>query len=238
MNSTGSLVNLFQYTARESDTETGLYYYRARYYNPTTQRFVSEDPAGLAAGINSYSYAGNRPTDFKDPTGLDYNVNYDPNTNTLNVSAAVGIYGSDASSQLAASWQQSANNYWNSGNRKYGNCNVRFNFTFNFLPNFNPAWDTGPQNLVFVEPGTMPFNVLGVTYNNYGYWSRGLLPWGVAHEMGHLLLLGDDYPQLMPQSLFNMIHGNHDGHIMSSNPISVAQHEVDEILAGRGCGCK
>ncbi len=36
--STGSLVNPFQYTARESDSETGLYYYRARYYDPSTGR--------------------------------------------------------------------------------------------------------------------------------------------------------------------------------------------------------
>ena len=42
--STGSLVNPFQYTARESDTETGLYYYRARYYDPSSGRFISEDP--------------------------------------------------------------------------------------------------------------------------------------------------------------------------------------------------
>jgi RHS repeat-associated protein len=40
-NSTGSLVNSFRYTARESDTETGLYYYRARYYDPSTGRFVA-----------------------------------------------------------------------------------------------------------------------------------------------------------------------------------------------------
>ncbi len=42
--STGSLVNPFQYTARESDMETGLYYYRARYYDPNAGRFISEDP--------------------------------------------------------------------------------------------------------------------------------------------------------------------------------------------------
>src|SRR5438132_2859130 len=45
--STDSLVNPFRYTARESDTETDLYYYRARYYNSTLQRFISEDPVGL-----------------------------------------------------------------------------------------------------------------------------------------------------------------------------------------------
>jgi len=43
-NSTGSLVNPFRYTARESDTETGLYYYRGRYYDRSIGRFVNEDP--------------------------------------------------------------------------------------------------------------------------------------------------------------------------------------------------
>jgi len=39
--STGSLVNPFRYTARESDIETGLYYYRARYYDLNAGRFLS-----------------------------------------------------------------------------------------------------------------------------------------------------------------------------------------------------
>src|SRR5205809_7384151 len=55
-NSTGSLVNPFRYTARESDTETGLYYYRARYYDPVAGRFVSEDPLSLSVGLNFYKY--------------------------------------------------------------------------------------------------------------------------------------------------------------------------------------
>jgi len=45
--STGSLTNPFQYTGRESDSETGLYYYRARCYDPNPGRFLSEDPLGL-----------------------------------------------------------------------------------------------------------------------------------------------------------------------------------------------
>ncbi len=68
--SSGSLINPFQYTGRESDTETGLDYYRARYYSPTLQRFVSEDPIGLAGGANAILYAGNSPVNFLDPLGL------------------------------------------------------------------------------------------------------------------------------------------------------------------------
>jgi len=45
--------------------------YRARYYNPTIGRFLSEDPIGLRGGINLYQYAGGSPTNFIDPSGLD-----------------------------------------------------------------------------------------------------------------------------------------------------------------------
>jgi RHS repeat-associated protein len=49
-----------QYTGRENN-QTGLYYYRARYYSPSLRRFISEDPIGLAGGINAYAYAGDDP---------------------------------------------------------------------------------------------------------------------------------------------------------------------------------
>ena len=68
--STGSLVNPFQYTARESDTETGLYYYRARHYDSGAGRFLSEDPVRFTGGINFYAYARNRPANIVDPFGL------------------------------------------------------------------------------------------------------------------------------------------------------------------------
>jgi RHS repeat-associated protein len=62
--------NSFQYTARENDG-TGLYYYRARYYSPRLQRFISEDPIRFAGGdINLYAYVGNSPVDSSDPSGL------------------------------------------------------------------------------------------------------------------------------------------------------------------------
>jgi RHS repeat-associated protein len=61
----------YAFTGREWDAETGLYYYRARYYDPAIGRFISEDPIGLAAGPNFYAYVSNQPTMLRDPFGLD-----------------------------------------------------------------------------------------------------------------------------------------------------------------------
>jgi RHS repeat-associated protein len=62
--------NSSQYTGRENDNN-GLYFYRARYYDPVLKRFISEDPIGLSGGINSHAYVEGDPVSFVDPTGLD-----------------------------------------------------------------------------------------------------------------------------------------------------------------------
>jgi RHS repeat-associated protein len=60
----------FKFTAREYDTTTGLYYYRARYYDPATGRFVSQDPTAFEAGdTNLYRYVENSSTYMIDPSG-------------------------------------------------------------------------------------------------------------------------------------------------------------------------
>lgn len=65
------VVNPFGYTGREFDPESGFYYYRARYYDPQTGRFLSEDPIGLAGGDpNLYNYVRNNPANTVDPSGL------------------------------------------------------------------------------------------------------------------------------------------------------------------------
>ncbi|MCF6244408.1 MAG: RHS repeat-associated core domain-containing protein, partial [Sulfurovum sp.] len=63
-------LNPYGYTGRETDQED-LYYYRARYYDPTTQRFLSRDPIEFEAGdFNFYRYVGNDPVNCVDPSGL------------------------------------------------------------------------------------------------------------------------------------------------------------------------
>lgn len=61
----------YQYAGRERD-ETGLYYYRARYYDPVRGAFLSEDPIGWGGGQdNFYGYVGADPVNHIDPNGLD-----------------------------------------------------------------------------------------------------------------------------------------------------------------------
>jgi RHS repeat-associated protein len=67
----GSDSTPFQFTGRENDSATGLYYYRARYYSARLGRFISEDPLGISAGANVYEYAHDDPVKLRDPSGLD-----------------------------------------------------------------------------------------------------------------------------------------------------------------------
>jgi RHS repeat-associated protein len=82
-NSTGTLRNPLSYTAREFDNETGIYYYRARYYDQTTGRFLSEDPLGFNADVNSYRYALGSPLMYTDATGLTVTCIYNQTTGRL-----------------------------------------------------------------------------------------------------------------------------------------------------------
>ena len=58
----------YGYTGREPDN-TGLVYYRSRYYDPDTGRFTQPDPIGLSGGTNLYAYAGGDPVNYTDPMG-------------------------------------------------------------------------------------------------------------------------------------------------------------------------
>jgi RHS repeat-associated protein len=67
----GSSTGGYAFTGREWDAETNLYYYRARYYDSATARFLGEDPLGHEADVNLYRYAANSPVLRVDPSGLE-----------------------------------------------------------------------------------------------------------------------------------------------------------------------
>ncbi len=88
----------FQFTARELDQATGLYYYRARYYDPALGRFLTKDPAPArgadALALNAYAYARNNPIRYVDGMGLESvepsNSGITPSVPGVNVPAGSG----------------------------------------------------------------------------------------------------------------------------------------------------
>ncbi len=123
-NSTGTVTTLYSYGAYGATATTGvsgaatvdtslkyagadynsvddLYYFRNRYYSPHLQRFVSEDPIGLAGGINMYQYANGNPVSNVDPLGLA----------TLAIGGQISgnwLIMESYSLQIALSWNSSA----------------------------------------------------------------------------------------------------------------------------------
>jgi RHS repeat-associated protein len=87
----GTTENTHQYTAKELEAATGLYYYGARYQNPNIGRFMSVDPAGAdptdPQSWNRYAYVQNNPLKYVDPDGaqsVDFQRNVELNNRIRN----------------------------------------------------------------------------------------------------------------------------------------------------------
>lgn len=65
-----SVGNRYCFQGREYDWTTHLYYFRARWYDPVSARWLSKDPIGISGGLNQYVFAGNNLVNFTDPLGL------------------------------------------------------------------------------------------------------------------------------------------------------------------------
>lgn len=106
---TGSYENDHKYTNKELDTDTGLYYYGARYYNPTMGVFIAQDPLFVSFGtqdvnavqkrirdphrLDSYTYSRNNPINLYDPDGRDYWSFFQKVTEVANTVANVASLG-------------------------------------------------------------------------------------------------------------------------------------------------
>jgi RHS repeat-associated protein len=87
-----------------ADQETGLYYNRNRYYAPAIGAFLSQDPLGLAAGLNVYNLAPNA-LGWVDPLGLNCGSTkaakgvIDPSTVRFSQNSAKGAFSEGGSIQ-------------------------------------------------------------------------------------------------------------------------------------------
>jgi RHS repeat-associated protein len=103
-----------QFTGKERD-ETGLDYFGARYYSGALGRFTSPDPKAESARLedpqswNRYGYTRNNPLKYVDPDGKDYQIVYNPKTNTATVTINIVLTGPGDNKQLASDWQKDTN---------------------------------------------------------------------------------------------------------------------------------
>src|SRR5271154_238667 len=69
----GSATTPLGYDAQYTSSDTGLIYLRARVYDPSTAQFLTHDPLEAITG-EPYSYAGDNPVNYSDPTGLIFGI--------------------------------------------------------------------------------------------------------------------------------------------------------------------
>lgn len=88
--------NRFLFQGREYDYTTQLYNFRARWYDPETGRWLSNDPIGISGGLNLYAFCANNPVNYVDPTGLDvYVILRGRSTISINHEYVVGDNGNN-----------------------------------------------------------------------------------------------------------------------------------------------
>ena len=194
--------NRLKYTGREEDPDTGIYYYRARYYDPSLGRFISEDPLGFEAGVNFYAYVNNNPINASDPSGLatQITIGYKPVvgdaafhqvvilTDTVTKQqfatrggpASQGFFGSASNSGLSASGGSLSASNGNAGSGGVGFGQIvaqtgSFNSTFRDTPSaIVKRQEVGTISTDFADSVTSAINFAAVTNKNaIPYWPLG-----------------------------------------------------------------
>jgi RHS repeat-associated protein len=77
-----TITNNLRFPGQYYDAETGLQQNRFRDYNFSVGRYIEKDPIGMWAGVNLYSYVGNKPLKYIDPFGLS-SLTYNSGTGTI-----------------------------------------------------------------------------------------------------------------------------------------------------------
>ncbi len=204
-NQKSAISNRFLFQGREHSFATGLTNFRARWYDPATGRWLSNDPIGISGGLNQYVFCGNDPVDCRDPMGLDAQVIFNSDTD-VEIHIPIRFSGRHATAENITIFRNAIENTWSG---VYDGINVvvkvvdeyigvRTNEVECFADRRNsrqssiPRWNTAVRN-----PGRV-----------------------AAHEAGHLMGLKDryDYATGKPHPGWEQnIMGVHDGRPSTEN---------------------
>ena len=143
---TGTIETPYAYTGRELDSETGLYYYRSRYYDPRMGRFLQKDSIGLYGGINLYAYVYNNVATLKDPSGRK------PNDACYNCEEEALLAAFDRACALGMQRQEYGGTIYRAPSGKYG-------YTFNEGRKSNLQGSVGEVEIPPAPTGSEPVGV-------------------------------------------------------------------------------
>jgi len=201
----GSWNTPYLFNAKELDEETGLYYYGARYLDPTNVTWMSVDPLfEKYVGMTPYGYCAGNPVRLVDPDGRDAKITINEEQGTITVTSNIIIYGSLANEEMANVYKKSIMNSWGKMNtyeyegRTY---NVMWNIDVRVKGENEKENYNGVNNYIKVVNSTA--NPSSTINTNNGSW-RGVSYSGdvldenskdnpAPHEFGHILGLRDRY---------------------------------------------
>jgi RHS repeat-associated protein len=231
----GTSTSEFQYTGRENDGN-GLYYYRARYYNLTFGRFISEDPIGFDGGdANLYRYVWNSPTNFFDPlgevgvvvsvggavegglvavgAGAQGAMGFGGFVNGNNGSPAVGGFASGGAFAGGPGWGASAPSEPGNGNWVFGA----------YAGGGASVWVSNANNVCDLSG---PFKTYSV--NAAWGWRALTIQYSVGTNAAGKTIRVLNYGGPLP---YLPVTGGGYG-------VSVSGYNTNTVTTGRGCGCK
>jgi RHS repeat-associated protein len=149
LQTTGSVQNPYGYTGRRLDQDTGLMYYRARYYDPDLGRFTQEDPSGIDDGFNLYAYVNNNPVSKTDPSGL-YGTVGSSWSSFGSFGGGYSSWGSGSYSSYGSSYTSSLSSY-SSSFSSFSLSSYSSSFS-SYRPSYNASWGSSFSSSSYSRP--------------------------------------------------------------------------------------
>ncbi len=210
------------------DRETNSHYNYFRDYDPQTGRYIQSDPIGLNGGANTYSYAGSNPLTLFDPTGELAIVSRAGSTITVTVPVYFDPAITDAN--LVRSWEKAVAKIWNKGNWKNGKCSI------NISPDFHQTFRKS-DNIGIVDPkNRIKREIVGGLTRRNMWINANSKPGVIAHEVGHLMRLGDHYTD--DASGYSHPDSGWEHDIMADSRKPVTKMSINELIKNMDLKCQ